>query len=987
MVKKYTDEDLIKILQQKAKELGRSPKAKEVKQWATIIKHFGSFNKALEAAGLTPGKVRGYTEEELIEVLQYKAKELGRSPKSNEVKQFQAIVRHFGSFNKGLEAAGLAFHRERSRSNPYTIEELIKILQCRAKKLGRTPTQREVKQAGIIQKHFGSFNKGLEAAGLPTNKKDQTEEELIEYLQEKAKELGRPPQGNEIKHTGAIINCFGSFNKGLEAAGLTPGRRKKYSKEQLIEILQQKAKELGRSPMQKEIKQFGAIKRHFGSFNKALKAAGLTPNIEHSRNRTNPYTKEELIEILQQKAKELGRSPMQKEIKQFDAVKRHFGNLNNALMAAGLTPNKRGRKGLIAAGLINKKEGKARKYTKEDLINILQRKADELGRTPKVKEVEQVGSIVKYFGSFNEGLKAARLKIRQSKKPYTKEELIVILQQKAKELGRAPKESEISQKSSIYRHFGSFKKGLKAAGLASNQNKRYTEEELIAILQQRYKELGRPPKRKEVNQASTIRKYFGSFNKGIEAAGLASNQNKRYTKEELIAILQQRYKELGRTPKTKEITQYKPILKHFGSYNKALEAAGLTPNKMKIKTYTEKELIEALQQKAKELGRTPKGKEVSQYKSILKHFGSFNAGLEAAGLASNTTRKRTYTESDLIEILQQKAKELGRPPKTREVKQWATIIKHFGSFNKGLKAAGLTPNKMKIKTYTEKELIEALQQKAKELGRLPQGREIKQWATIRKRFGSFHKGLEAAGLIPNNTRKKPYTKESLIEILRQKAKELGRPPKTREVKQAGSIIKHFGSFSKGLEAAGLSSNRKTPDKSYTEKELIAIIQQKTRELGRPPRSTELKQTSTIIRYFGSFNAGLKAAGSDLNKTKSRRKTYTEKKLIEILQQKAKELGRPPKQREVKQSGAIIKSFGSFNEGLKAAGLNPAKKREYTSEDLIKILQQKAKELGRSPKRGSVRKMRIYNAKITPKINNPILTTIRGGLVFILSDIG
>ncbi|NMO76303.1 SEC-C metal-binding domain-containing protein [Niallia alba] len=37
--------------------------------------------------------------------------------------------------------------------------------------------------------------------------------------------------------------------------------------------------------------------------------------------------------------------------------------------------------------------------------------------------------------------------------------------------------------------------------------------------------------------------------------------------------------------------------------------------------------------------------------------------------------------------------------------------------------------------------------------------------------------------------------------------------------------------------------------------------------------------------------------------------------------------------------------------------------------------------------GSVRKMRIYNAKITPKINNPILTTIRGGLVFILSDIG
>ncbi|WP_413789138.1 homing endonuclease associated repeat-containing protein, partial [Bacillus velezensis] len=68
---------------------------------------------------------------------------------------------------------------------------------------------------------------------------------------------------------------------------------------------------------------------------------------------------------------------------------------------------------------------------------------------------------------------------------------------------------------------------------------------------------------------------------------------------------------------------------------------------------------------------------------IRKHFGSFNKGLEAAGLALNTVGNRTYTENDLIEILQQKAKELGRPPKQREVKQWATIRNHFGSFNKG----------------------------------------------------------------------------------------------------------------------------------------------------------------------------------------------------------------------------------------------------------------------------------------------------------------
>ncbi|MCY9186657.1 homing endonuclease associated repeat-containing protein [Bacillus halotolerans] len=854
MAEKYTDEDLIEILQQKAKKLGRSPKAKEVKQWATIIKHFGSFNRGLEAAGLTPGKVRGYTEEELIEVLQCKSKELGRTPKSNEVKQFQAIVRHFGSFNKGLEAAGLAFNRERSRSNPYTKEELIKILQSRAKELGRTPTQREVKQAGIIQKHFGSFNKGLEAAELPTNKKDQTEEELIEYLQQKAKELGRPPQGNEIKHTGAIINWFGSFNKGLEAAGLTPGRRKKYSKEQLIAILQQKAKELGRSPMQKEIKQFGAIKRNFGSFNKALKAAGLTPNIEHSRTRTNPYTKEELIEILQQKAKELGRSPMQKEIKQFDAIKRNFGNLNNALLAAGLTPNKRGKKG--------------KTNTDQELIKILQQKAIELGRVPKAAEVNRLNSIVKYFGSFTKGLIAAGLipNKRGKEKTYTREDLVDILRRKAEELERTPKFKEVSQRTVIVKHFGSFNKGLKAAGLKPNRKRsknEYTKEELIEILQKRAKELGRTPKVKEVTQIGSIVKHFGGFNKGLEAAGLKILQSKKqYTKEELIAILQQKAKGLGRTPKAKEIKQYKSILNLFGSYKKALEAAGLIKNKK----YTEKELISILQKRYKELGRIPKAKEVSGYQIILNHFGSFNAGLKAAGLTPNTKKK--YTEDELISELQKKAKELGRTPKMREIGIAQTYINRFGSFNKALKAAGLTPNKMKTKTYTEKELIEALQHKAKELGRLPKGREIKQWATIRNHFGSFHKGLEVAGLIPNNTRKKPYTKESLIKILRQKANELGRAPKAKEVKQKAIIIKHFGSFSAGLKAAGLTPNQ-TRRKTYTEENLIEILQQKAKELGRPPKTREVKQWATIINHFGSFDKALEASGLTPNKKTSK----------------------------------------------------------------------------------------------------------------------
>ncbi|MBU5262191.1 homing endonuclease associated repeat-containing protein [Bacillus atrophaeus] len=55
-------------------------------------------------------------------------------------------------------------------------------------------------------------------------------------------------------------------------------------------------------------------------------------------------------------------------------------------------------------------------------------------------------------------------------------------------------------------------------------------------------------------------------------------------------------------------------------------------------------------------------------------------------------RPPIYTNEEFIQILQQKEKALGRLPKEKEVKQRETIVREFGSFKKGLEAAGLTPN-------------------------------------------------------------------------------------------------------------------------------------------------------------------------------------------------------------------------------------------------------------------------------------------------------
>lgn len=140
-------------------------------------------------------------------------------------------------------------------------------------------------------------------------------------------------------------DAFGSFNKALEAAGLSANRARR-AREQLIEQLQKKAKELGRTPTQREVKQDSemasvkSFERTFGSFNKALKAAGLGVNITRGS-----YTREQLIKQLKQKAAKLGRTPGAQVVDQDPKMasarvfRTHFGSFKKALEAAGLGLN------------------------------------------------------------------------------------------------------------------------------------------------------------------------------------------------------------------------------------------------------------------------------------------------------------------------------------------------------------------------------------------------------------------------------------------------------------------------------------------------------------------------------------------------------------------------------------------------------------------------------------------------------------------------
>ena len=116
--KRYTDEQIVAEILACAERLGRSPTMREFAADAetavhpqTVIEHFGSWNAAKRAAGLVPRRFA--TREELLALLKELGKELGRVPTARDIDEHRgrmpskSLYWHtFGSLTKALREAG-----------------------------------------------------------------------------------------------------------------------------------------------------------------------------------------------------------------------------------------------------------------------------------------------------------------------------------------------------------------------------------------------------------------------------------------------------------------------------------------------------------------------------------------------------------------------------------------------------------------------------------------------------------------------------------------------------------------------------------------------------------------------------------------------------------------------------------------------------------------------------------------------------------------
>ena len=165
---------------------------------------------------------------------------------------------------------------------------------------------------------------------------------------------------------------------------------------------------------------------------------------------------------------------------------------------------------------------------------------------------------------------------------------------------------------------------------------------------------------------------------GIDEHALAefrAGLRRRYTDDEILAELRASAARLGRSPTMREFAadpeasvHPQTVIEHFGTWNAAKRAAGLTPRRF----ISREELVAQLCELGEELGRIPTARDIEEHRGrmaskslIWQTFGSLAAALGEAGFDVPIGEERLERAVADGAVL---ARELGHLPKMAEWK-------------------------------------------------------------------------------------------------------------------------------------------------------------------------------------------------------------------------------------------------------------------------------------------------------------------------------
>lgn len=241
-------------------------------------------------------------------------------------------------------------------------QELICDLNKVASKLDKSPTYDEYDEHGehsprTVEKHFGTWNKGKEAAGIEKIvKMGVSNDELLTDINRVAGIVGTAPTIDEYKNHGDFAwrtqaERFGCWNDAVVTAGYTPYKFYDISDEELLADLDRVADIVGSAPSERDYNELGKYHyrtfiERFESWSNAHRAIDLEPNKVPTLPPEHPIssraTNQELLDNLRNLADKNKKGPSVSDLEgkhSSSTYNRRFGGIWAANVRAGLTPS------------------------------------------------------------------------------------------------------------------------------------------------------------------------------------------------------------------------------------------------------------------------------------------------------------------------------------------------------------------------------------------------------------------------------------------------------------------------------------------------------------------------------------------------------------------------------------------------------------------------------------------------------------------------
>jgi len=332
------------------------------------------------------------------------------------------------------------------------------------------------------------------------------------------------------------------------------------------------------------------------------------------------------------------------------------------------------------------------------------------------------------------------------------------------------------------------------------------------------------------------------------------------------------------------------------------------------------------------------------------------------GIHRGSSHSTDELKEAMIADIQRLADKLDSPPSQSQMDEkgnfsFSACQNHFGTWNNALTAANVRLNQEN--NISEDKLLDELTRLRDELGRTPTSRDMSERGcyaseTYTRKFGNWNTAIQEAGL--DLVRERKIQRDDLRSALQDLADELGRLPTHTEMEQKGKYAvntysREFGSWNNVLAGVFGEVNRQ---RSVDREGLIDEINQLAAAHDRIPAAVDMEKhgkfaIDTVAREFGSWNEGLKAAGYEPKQYRD----IPKPKLLDELKGVADELDRTPKAEDMERDGNFGWStyktqFGSWNDALREADLEVTSRTNIPKEELKDELSRLRDELGHTP---------------------------------------